>query len=90
MAGKYISYKKGDLVTASDINDLFLETFKRLNAIDPSQFTSLTTGQFISEDDDGNCSVILNTSSDQVLISDDFSRDLGVIYQDIENILRRS
>jgi len=78
--------RKGDEVTPATMNSFFLELYKRMNAIDPSQMVSLTTGQFLSQDDVAY-SVPLNTSSEQFLLSEDVTVELGKLYDDITEII---
>ena len=83
-----ISLERGQLITPEIINDYFLDLYTRINGVDPSQIKSLTTGQFLNTNDDDSVDVLLNTSSEQFIITDSEDEILGTIARDIKEILR--
>jgi len=83
-----LSLNRGELVTPELINSYFLDLYTRVNGIDPSQIKSLTTGQFLKTNDDGSVDVVLNTSSEQFIITDSEDEILGTLARDIKEILR--
>jgi len=78
--------RKGDVVTPAIMNAFFLDLYSRMNAVDPSQIVSLTTGQFLSEND-GAYSTPLNTSSEQFYVTSDVEVQLGRLVDDINVII---
>jgi hypothetical protein len=77
---------KGDVVTPTIMNAFFLKLYKRLNAVDPSQIISLTTGQFLSEDS-GVYSTPLNTTSEQFYATANVDVQLGRLVDDINEVI---
>jgi len=77
--------RKGDEVTASLLNEFFLDLHTKINQMVPDQIDILTTGQFFT-DGSGYSDELFNRYTDQVIVTDEADTLLCELAKDINNL----